>query len=130
MANEINVVSLVGRLVRDADVFDHSTFQVANFSLATNYNKKVNGEWTEDVSFIDCAMYNPKGVAEFLVKGKQVAIQGSIRQDRWVHEDQKRSKVTIIVDRLQLIGNSSEAKSLIAAPSEQFRVPNDDHIPF
>lgn len=129
MANEINTVSVVGRLVRDAEVFDHNTFQVANFSLATNYNKKVHGEWVEDVSFIDCAMYNPKGVAEFLVKGKQVAIQGSIRQDRWEHEGQKRSKVTIIVDRLQLIGSSSEERVATPAASPT-PFPLDDDIPF
>ena len=45
-----------------------------------------------------------EAVSQYLLKGKQVGIQGELRQNRWEQEGQKRSKVEIFVTNLQLLG--------------------------
>jgi len=43
-------------------------------------------------------------VYQYLVKGKQVAVEGELRQDRWEQDGQNRSKVEILANNVQLLG--------------------------
>jgi single-strand DNA-binding protein len=47
-------------------------------------------------------------MSRYLTKGKQIALQGELNQERWEKEGQKRSRVTIKVDRLVLSGGKSD----------------------
>ena len=41
---------------------------------------------------------------QYLVKGKQVGVDGELRQDRWEQDGQNRSKVEIVANNIQLLG--------------------------
>jgi len=44
---------------------------------------------------------------KYLVKGKQIGIQGELRQDRWEQDGQRRSRVEVWVNDLNLLGGGS-----------------------
>ena len=56
--------------------------------------------------FFDVVLFGRQGesINQYLTKGKQVAIQGELRQDRWEQDGQSRSKVEIVATNVQLLG--------------------------
>ena len=104
---DINHVVLVCRLTRDAELkYTNAGLAIAKLSLAVNRRIKKGDSWQEEANFFD-AVWMGKGaeaVAQYLLKGKQVGIQGELRQDRWEQDGQKRSRVEIFVTNLQLLG--------------------------
>jgi single-strand DNA-binding protein len=109
MATDVNSVVLVGRLTRDAELtYAGSGTAICKFSLANNYSRRQGDSWQEETNFFDCVLFGRSGEAlqRYLVKGKQVAVQGTLRQDRWEsQEGQKRSRVNVIVNELNLLGS-------------------------
>ena len=103
---DINSVVLVGRLVRDSELKYLSNGQaISRFSLAVNRAKRnADGSWGEDTNYFDCVYFGKaaEGVTPYLVKGRQVAIQGELRQSRWESDGQTRSRVEIAVNNLSL----------------------------
>ncbi len=111
MANDINKVVIVGRLTRDSELsFTNSGFALTKFSIATNRKKKSGDQWVDESNFFDCTLWGKRGEAlsQYLTRGQQVAIEGELKQDRWEKDGVKRSKVTIEVTNLQLLGGKSE----------------------
>ncbi len=114
MANDINVVMLVGRLTRDAELkYTNTGTAVCNFSLAVNRRKRSGDQWTDEVNYFDIVLWGKQGEAihQYLGKGKQVAVSGELRQDRWEQDGQNRSKVKITASNVQLLGGSTGMSS-------------------
>jgi single-strand DNA-binding protein len=112
--SDLNSVVLVGRLVRDPELrYTPQGAAVAEVTLASNrrFTKK-DGEKVEDVIFIDVVAWNRTAevVAEYAKKGRMLAILGHLIQDRWEDEatGQKRSKIRIQVQSVQLLGGGSK----------------------
>lgn len=106
---DVNIVVLVGRLTRDAELkYTNSGQPICRFSLAVNRSRKQGDQWVEEASFFDVDYWGKGGEAvnQYLVKGKQVAVEGELRQDRWEQEGQSRSKVVIAASNVQLLGGS------------------------
>ncbi len=111
MANDINKVVIVGRLTRDSELsFTNSGFALTKFSIATNRRKKSGDTWEDEANYFDCIIWGKRGEAlnNYLKRGQQVAVEGELKQERWEKDGVKRSKVTIEVTNLQLIGGKSE----------------------
>jgi len=109
---DINSVTIVGRLTRDAELkMTAGGTACAKFSIAVNRRKKQGDSWVDEASFFDAVLWGKlaEAMQQYLTKGKQVAIQGELRQSRWEQEGQKRSRVEINVDNLQLLGGKSDA---------------------
>ncbi|MFQ3547219.1 MAG: single-stranded DNA-binding protein, partial [Termitinemataceae bacterium] len=51
---------------------------------------------------------------QYLVKGKQVAVEGELRQDRWEQDGQNRSKVEILANNVQLLGGGQGSGSAVS----------------
>jgi len=106
---EINSVVLVGRLTRDAELkYTQTGTAIVKFSLAINRRKKTGDTWSDEANFFDVSMMGKSAdsVHKYLVKGKMVAVQGELRQNRWEQDGQARSKVEIFAFTLQLLGSS------------------------
>jgi single-strand DNA-binding protein len=109
---DINRVFLVGRLTRDAELkFTTGGTPVTKFSLALNRNKKNGDQWEEEVNYFDIVLWgkSAENLTKYLVKGKQVAIDGELRQNRWEQEGQNRSKVEIHASNVQLLGGAGQS---------------------
>jgi single-strand DNA-binding protein len=106
---DINHVVLVGRLTRDAELKYTANGQaVSKFSIAVNRRKKSGEQWVEEANFFDVILWGRQGEAvnQYLLKGKQVGVDGELRQDRWEQDGQTRSRVEIVANNLQLLGGS------------------------
>jgi single-strand DNA-binding protein len=107
---DINHVTLIGRLTRDAELKYTSSGQaVCKFSVAVNRRKKQGEQWVDEPNFFDIVLWGRQGESlnQYLLKGKQVGIDGELRQDRWEQDGQNRSRVEIVANNLQLLGGSA-----------------------
>lgn len=114
MAGDLNVVTLVGRLTRDSEIrYSQKGDAVVRFSVAINRRKRNgDGSWEDEVNFFNCVYFgkSAEAVNQYLTKGRQVAINGELRQNRYELDGQTRSTVEIFVNNLQLIGGSQNTQ--------------------
>lgn len=109
---DVNHVILIGRLTRDAELkYTAGGQAVCKFALAVNRRKKTGDQWVEEANFFDVVLWGRSGEAinQYLLKGKQIAVEGELRQDRWEQDGQNRSKVEIQANNVQLLGGGSGA---------------------
>jgi single-strand DNA-binding protein len=107
---DVNHVVLIGRLTRDAELkYTNTGMAICKISLAVNRRRKVDEQWTEEASFFDATIWGKMGeaIAKYLVKGKQIGIEGELRQSKWEQDGQARSKVEIVANNVQLLGSKS-----------------------
>lgn len=110
-SSDTNSVTLVGRLTRDAELrYSQSGSAVASLSIAVNRSRKQGDQWISEANFFDVSLFGKSAEAlkQYLTKGKQIAIQGELKQDRWEKDGQKFSKVQIIANNIQLLGGRSD----------------------
>ena len=106
MAN-LNVVVLIGRLTRDAELKYISTgTAVSKFSLAVNRRKRSGDQWVEETDFFDITVWGrtAESLNQYLTKGKEIAVEGELRQSRWEQDGQSRSRIEINARNIQLLG--------------------------
>jgi single-strand DNA-binding protein len=106
---DINSVVLVGRLVKDAELKSLASGQsVCKFSLAVNRRKKNGDQWEDEVNYFDVVLWGRQGESlhQYLLKGKQIGIDGELRQNRWTKDGQTSSKIEIIANNIQLLGGN------------------------
>ncbi len=114
--NDINRVYLIGRLTADPELRTiPGGAQVCSFSLANNRSyTRQNGESVEEVSYFNCTAWGKGGeiLHRYAGKGKQLAVEGRLRQRRWQNaEGKNQSAVEIVVDNFQFLGSRSDAAS-------------------
>lgn len=110
-SNDLNSVAIVGRLTRDAEVrYSQSGSAVASLSIAVNHSRKDGDQWISEVDYFDVSLFGKQAEAlrSYLTKGKQIAVQGALRQDRWEKDGQKFSKVKINASNIELLGGRSD----------------------
>ncbi len=106
--NDINIVSIIGRLTRDAELkYTQGGTAISRFSIACNTTRKDGDKYVEQAHFFDCVLWGKmaESLNQYLLKGKQVGILGELRQNRWTtQEGQARSRIEIHVNNIQLLG--------------------------
>ena len=112
---DINKVFLIGRLTRDPDQvkYTQSGQAILKFSIAVDRREKKGGEWVSKASYFDITVWGKQAesVAQFLCKGKQIALDGYLDQERWTKDGQNFSKVTITANQIQLLGGKNAGGS-------------------
>lgn len=128
----INKAIITGNLTRDAEL--RSTgggLSVANFAVAVNERVKNNstGEWEDRANYIDCTMFGRRAeaLAQYMTKGTKVTIEGKLRWSQWEKNGEKRSKVEVVVDEVELMARGDKRAN--EAPSASQGVYDED-IPF
>ena len=109
---DINKVVLVGRLTRDAEqTYTPSGYALLKFGMAVNRRRKQGDEWVDEANFFDVTVFGRQGeaIARYMTKGKQVAVEGQLRQERWESQDgTRRSKVSIEANYVQMLGGRDD----------------------
>ena len=114
--NDLNNINVIGRMTRDIDQrdFAYTTGGTArlNLSIAVTRSAKKNGAWTDSVSYFDVTVWGKtaENIKAYLHKGKQIAVDGYLDQQRWEKDGQKYSKVVIIADSVQLLGGNDNGQ--------------------
>jgi len=120
---DVNHVILIGRCTRDAELkYTSGGMAVCKFAIAVNRRKKNGDQWVDEASFFDIACFGKtaESLNQYLQKGKQVAVDGSLHQDRWEQDGQNRSRVVINADNIQLLGgNEQRGEQRQSAPADQ-----------
>jgi single-strand DNA-binding protein len=130
---DINSVIIIGRLTRDPE-FAYTTGGTArlNLSIATNRSENKNGQWVDKPSFFDITLWGKQGerIKQYLHKGKQIAINGFLDQQRWEKDGQRYNKVCIIANTIQLLGGQQTGTQ--QEPTGEYSTPEDfsEDIPF
>ena len=110
MARGINKVILVGTLGRDPEVkYMPSGGAITNVSLATSetWKDKVSGEKKESTEWHRVVFFNKLAeiAGEYLRKGQQVYVEGSLRTRKWQGQDgQDRYTTEIVASDMQMLG--------------------------
>jgi single-strand DNA-binding protein len=109
---DVNRVVIIGRLTRDAELkYTQAGFAISNFSIAVNRRRKNGEQWVEEANYFDINLFGKQAesLKPYLVKGKQIAVEGELKQDRWEQDGQPRSKVVISASNVQLLGGGQGA---------------------
>lgn len=104
---DLNSVALIGRLTRDAELkYTAGGQAVCKFSIAVNRRRKNGDQWEDEANYFDIVLWGRQGESlnQYLVKGKQIGVDGELRQDRWQQDGQNRSRVEIVANNIQLLG--------------------------
>lgn len=133
---DVNHVILIGRLTRDAEIkYTSGGMAVCKFAIAVNKKKKQGDQYVDEANFFDVVLWGKQGesINHYLVKGKQVAVEGELHQNRWEQDGQSRSKVEINADNVQLLGGTGSQESGQREPrgasSTPPRAPRDQAPP-
>lgn len=106
-----NRVILVGNLTRDIELrYIPSGQAVSDVTVAVNDRRKTaSGDWVDEPTFVDVTLWgrNAEVASEFLSKGSPVLIEGRLKLDRWETDGQKRSKLRVICEKMQMLGARS-----------------------
>ena len=104
---QYNKVLIIGNLTRDPELrYVQSGRPVCKFGLATNRRfKKADGEMGEETCFVDVTVWGRQAetVNEYLRRGAGAFVEGRLAFETWETEGQKRSKHTIVADRVQFL---------------------------
>lgn len=109
MSYTMNHVVLVGgNLTRDAELrYTNNGSAVATFDIALNRKFKQGEEWVEKVDFFKVSYWGKpaEAISKFLTKGKKVAVEGRLSQNRWQGQDGKTiSSVEIVASNVVMMG--------------------------
>lgn len=113
----VNKVILVGNLGRDPEVRAFpSGGQVANTTLATTerWKDRATGEMREHTEWHRLVFNDRLAeiVAQYLRKGSQIYVEGSIRTRKWTDQSgQERTTTEIRVDQMQMLGSRNATAS-------------------
>jgi single-strand DNA-binding protein len=141
-----NRVILVGNITRDIELkYTQSSLAVTELGLAVNDRRKNQaGEWIEETTFVDVTLWGRTAeiAGEYLGKGSSVLIEGRLKLDTWEKEGQKRSKLRVVGERMQMLGARSNSGNQANNESQNTQSatvdsspataggPPDDDVPF
>ena len=146
-----NRVVLVGNLTKDIELrHTKNSTAVTDISIAVNERVKKNEQWVDEAHFFDITLWGRLAeiAAEYLSKGSSVLIEGRLKHDRWEQDGQKRSKVGIVGEKMQMLGskgggggnsssstyssqaNTNSDSSSSFQQSDQASSPPKDEVPF
>lgn len=147
MAADVNHVILIGRLTRDSELkYTSGGMAVCKFDIAVNKRRKHGEQWVDEANFFTIVLWGKLGetINQYLLKGKQIAVEGELHQNRWEQEGQSRSKVEIMANNVQLLGGGAQEgqgkpqntsggngyqKRSQGAGNAPYRSPEDDSTP-
>ena len=127
----MNKVILLGRLTKDPDL----RFAAGSGKAVTRFTIAVNRPMKKDeADFINCIAFNKAGetIAQYLTKGKQIAITGNIRTGSYEKDGQVRYTTDVIIDTFEFINgdkkNQNSGPSNFNAANQNFN-QSDDMMP-
>lgn len=137
--SSFNRVILVGNLCRDIELRHIlSGTAVAEIGLAVNDRVKKGDQWIDETTFVDCVLWGRTAEVanQYLSKGSPCLIEGRLKLEQWEKDGQKRSKLKVVADKLQMLGAKRQEKpqpGYQSAPADEYGpVPShaNDDIPF
>src|SRR5258708_31023332 len=92
-SRSVNKVILVGNLGKDAETkFTQGGTPVTKFTIATGrrWKDQQSGEWKEETDWHNVVLWRAENLANYLLKSKQVYIQGRLQTRSYEDKDGKK----------------------------------------
>ena len=111
MAENINRVTITGNLTRDPELRQTPNgTAVCTLGVAVNGRRKdESGQWVDKPNYFNVVVWGAQGqnCANFLSKGRPVAVDGRLDWRSWEAKDGsgKRSTIEIVADTVQFLGS-------------------------
>jgi single-strand DNA-binding protein len=106
---DLNNVTVIGRVtqeISDKD-FGYISTGTAKLSLhiANNESRKKGENWEDETSYFDITVWGKpaENLKQKIRKGLLVGVSGRLKQDRWEKDGQKKSKIYINADSVQIL---------------------------
>ncbi|KPI51871.1 single-stranded DNA-binding protein [Clostridioides difficile] len=139
----MNQVVLVGRLTRDPELkyIPGTGTAVASFTIAVDRNY-INKDGKRDTDFIPIEVIGKSAeyCANYITKGKLVALEGNIRVDNYqTQSGEKRTFTKVSTKSVQSLESKSKSNNsykesvqdeTIGLDPQGFEIINDDELPF
>ena len=134
MPSSLNRVILLGNLTRDPETRQAGATTVCSLRLAVNdrVKNRDTGAWEDRVNYFAVTVFGAQGqrCAQYLGKGRQVAIDGRLHWRSWEAKDgTKHEAVEVVADSVQFIGAREGATASAASgrtPDQAAADPDDD----
>lgn len=120
----LNRIILIGRLVRDPESsYTGGGIPVARFTIAVDRFTKNAETGLKETDFIDCVAWRQRAefVANYVKKGRLVAVEGRLQIRQWEAQDgSRRRSAEVQVDNLQPLDRARDAEDTapIAHPDD------------
>nr|WP_320118313.1 single-stranded DNA-binding protein [uncultured Marinifilum sp.] len=140
----VNKVILVGNVGKDPEVkyFDNDV-SVCNFPLATSETYTKNGEKVTQTEWHNIVLWRglAKVAENYVKKGMQLYIEGSLRTRSWDDQDGNKKYITeVMANNMQMLGrkgdNEGTTTQVSSEPAQSTKPANDsaeeetDDLPF
>ena len=126
----MNRIVLVGRLVRDCEpsVLPGTGTGKITFTLAIDraYQKDKNNKKVDFIP-VDMIGNHTTKLAQYMTKGKQVAVEGELNIDVYEKNGEKKSFTKVKADRVEFVGGGKTETNTLP---NGFEAIEDDELPF
>ena len=138
MAASLNKVILIGNLTADPELrYTPSGTARTRFSIAINRQyKDSSGQLQEETTFVPIVAWGTQAenCANYLSKGRSVAVEGRLRIDLFENaEGERRKVVEVVAQSVQFLGGPPR-QSAAPSPSSTTPPPSDqqadEEVPF
>jgi single-strand DNA-binding protein len=148
MAANINRVVLVGNLTKDPELrHTGGGTPVCSLRIAVNGRRRdESGQWADKPNYFSVSVFGnqAESCAQYLAKGRPVAIDGRLDWREWEKDGVKREAVEIVADSVQFLGGRdggegggggnqfvpAGASESMGSGGADFPAATDDDIPF
>lgn len=117
--SDLNNCTFIGRITRDAEtqLVGAKNTSLTKWGIANNTGF---GQY-EKTNFFNCQMWGKQGesLKQYLVKGKQVAVAGTLEDTTWTGNDgEKHPQWTLTVNQVTLLADSKSVQDQVTAAAE------------
>ena len=132
MAADINTVTLVGRLARDAELKSTGTTPVLRIRLAFTSSRKVGDGWEDAPNYVDVVTFGRQAetLSPMMHKGDRIGVTGRLSWREWESDNGKRQTIEVVADRVQLLTPKGDRPQAVAAAPVVPVPTSTDDIPF
>lgn len=116
----------IGHLTHNPELKHVANNQMCRFSIAMNHKTKDK----EEVCFVDVTVWGKQAefVAQYFTKGKEILVEGRLRQENWEKDGKQFSKHTIAGEKISFVGSNSSGS--FKEKIDQAFDPVTDELPF
>ena len=127
-------MEMTARLTGDAKISTlKNDKQVVNFNVAINdsYKAKGSNETTKIVTYVQCDYWVNPDIAQYLIKGNLVELQGRVGINSYTGKDgEAKAALTFHVNSIKLHGSSSPKNEPSTKTREAAKADSTDDLPF
>lgn len=126
-----NRVVLIGNVTRDIQLkYTTSGMAVTEVGLAMNEKRKnAQGEWIDEAVFVDVTLWGRTAevASEYVSKGSPLFVEGRLKLDTWEKDGEKKSKLRVVGERIQLISTKGSGSGAPAGRRPEANQMDDSY---